>query len=246
MTKREIEQMIIGAVLQSESSFGQVAHILSPHNFTVWPDVDHVKMWNVISSFYPNHPIDLVSITHSLRSLYKLYAYTLAAYMERVSDTRHLAHWALILLQIDIRDKAEIGLMKCMAKYQADNDLTGYAEVKVIVTMVGNQQADIFDVLEKATDYLTTIKLDDALAIVTEFKKNITAKIKATRKYVQIDSCFYHLNALHEISAGSRQTFINDCLAIMKHLLVIDKLPSETTALLHEYFTQINKALDGI
>lgn len=104
--REELEQTILGACLLEWPAYGELAHILKENNFK---EPKHRAIWQAMNHLWPNLPIDLLSVTNQMRKANQFYNLELPVYLteltNRVNSAANLSYHAMILLELDIREK---------------------------------------------------------------------------------------------------------------------------------------------
>lgn len=98
--RNELEKAILGACLLELEAFGKAASILKSKNFS---NPINQQIWAAMESLWPEHPIDLISVAHKLGPSHYP---ALVEYTINVNSSANIAYHSMLVLQLDIQDKA--------------------------------------------------------------------------------------------------------------------------------------------
>lgn len=199
----QIEQSILGAIIYCDG-YSQVAHILTPNNFSSIEDGFHRnrELYAIITEMYPSRPIDLISISHEVRKRYTddySVMQTLCKSDIRVQSTSSIGYWAYILLQIDISEKYKKLLSEWRSARIRNLDHAEAGALKEIIESVNNE-SDIFDIIEGSCNYFLHLNMQDELALTKAFNMDLDKKAKKVKAMSSINTALGYLFKVGESS----------------------------------------------
>jgi hypothetical protein len=187
-----LEQNILGACLL-ERGYGLVADILSSKNFSR-PDYsighffDHQKFFGFFETSYPTKLIDIRTMCHAFPEE-RDYLVSLTC---GVCSASNLSHHAVLLLEIDIRQKFIKLLSECASV--VSTSLSTRCAVHEILVELNDADNDIFDLIESGAIHLSHVSADEALLRhVRDFQQNVDSRILRMKQMRSIDNLMRNL-----------------------------------------------------
>ena len=197
--KKQLESLIIGEVIL-ENKYVLVGSILSPQNFSNYPDVDNRIIWQTIEKMHPCTPIDLITVRSNVYDWHGLnYSWLLTTYTNQVASTQHLRYHAILLLEIDIRAKLMSVLARLSEKAIKDEAFNKAVEIRQVQDHVKNKSIDLFDVIRTASYFLKGMGYNDEYEAIDSLVGYLPEKIIKVRRKSQIDSCISNLARISDI-----------------------------------------------
>lgn len=221
--KKELESMIIGEVLL-ENKYVLVGDILSPQNFTNYPEADNRIIWSTIEKMSPTNPIDLLTVSAKVYDWHgNNYRWVLTDYTTRIASSCHIRYHAMMLLELDIRSKLVSSLIRQYEKARGVEAFDTATEIHQIKTHVENPVNDLFDVISTALDFLKGIGYDKEYDAVQNLVGYLPEKIIKIRNESQLESCISNLTKLFESRPGTYS--IIEKLTMLIQKIYWDKSP---------------------
>jgi urease gamma subunit len=207
-----IEDSILGAIIY-HNGYPQIAHILSPANFSDLPERQNRGLYSIICGLFPDRPIDLVSISHEIRTKHPHNVALMSTLLNtghRVCSATSIVHWASILLEIDITGKFQRQIADWRSERESNLD---HVEAAALLEIFENATAgrDIFDLIDEATRYFHHHDMQTELDGCIKLHAYLSKKFHNIKKMNSINTA---LNYLLQISSASPE------IAQVSHTLV--------------------------
>lgn len=205
-TRVDIEKGILGAIIYCDG-FAQVAHILTPKNFTSSPKLKHQELFAIISNMFPHKPIDMITVSHEVEKIFPGGKNWVLRCNNYVTASSNLTYWALMLLQVDVTDKFKIKLIEWKERRDFDLDYTASGALKEIIESI-SPDSDIFTLVESAIEYFDHLGMEKELGETKQFSRDFLEKAEKIRKD---DSVQRILNNLYAISRCVKPELKEQC-----------------------------------
>lgn len=190
----DIERAILGAIIFCDG-YAQVAHILSPKNFTSTAEIHNREVYEVIAGLFPDRPIDMVSVLQELSVRYPKESdigHWVFSCDNYVSASSNITYWALILLQIDVTDKYRDQLIFWRDRRARDFDHTEKGVLDEMIESI-RPGVDIFEFIEKSIEYFGTQNMQKEHDGAVNFSKDFLEKAQRIRRVGSINTILKHL-----------------------------------------------------
>ena len=202
----EIENSILGAIIY-HNGYAQVAHILSPANFSSLPGVENRGLYSVITGLFPSKPIDFLTIGQAIRSKYPQDVTLMSTLLNtghQVASASNIAEWAFILLEHDISTKFHRQLADWRAERESNLD---DVEAAVLLDVINNLTAgaDLFEVIEGAILYFKHHDMLKEYNDCMQFYHDLSTKVKNTKKMNSINTALKYLYQATEADEVAQQ-----------------------------------------
>ncbi len=194
MTSRiNIEKAILGAVIYCDA-YPQVAHILTPKNFSSAPGVKHRELFGTVAGLFPARPIDLITVSHELRTKFPgdNEVTDLLYDISNIAAASNVSYWAFMLLQIDISEKYKSQVLAWKDLRDREMEHVESAALLEIIETI-DTQADIFDVIEKSIQYFQRENMTYEYNGAREYFQGIAQRAKGIERIASIDAAMRHL-----------------------------------------------------
>lgn len=205
ITRLYIEQSILGAIIYY-NGYAQIAHILSPKNFSSKPEGfhRHAELFSVICSLYPNKPIDFITVGLEVQKQYPdnpEIMQTLCTVGHKVCSTSSIVQWAFILLQIDISEKFKSQMIAYKSLREQNLDYTEAGGLKEIIEAIDTEN-DIFEVIEGASKYFKHLKMDEELNNSIKLYQDLSRKVSNLRAISSVQIALAYIFQICEASTA--------------------------------------------
>jgi hypothetical protein len=205
ITRLYIEQSILGAIVY-HSGYAQIAHILSPKNFTSKAEgyCRNAELFSVICSLYPHKPIDFLTVGLELQKQYPNspdVIQTLFQIGHKVCSSSSIVHWAFILLQIDISEKFKAQMVAYKSQREGNLDYTEAGGLKEIIEAIETEN-DIFEVIEGAGKYFKHLNMDEELNSSIKLYQDLSKKVSNLKSISSIQVALSYVFQISEASTA--------------------------------------------
>lgn len=189
----EIERSILGSII-FYNGFAQVAHILSPKNFTSTGEIHNREVYQAIQKLFPDKPIDLVTVLRELSIEHpgKDTGQWVFACNTTVLNSANIAYWAIILLQIDISEKYKDQLIFWRDQREKEFQTAAKAELEEMIESM-KPGIDIFDMVEQSVMYFEKQDMKREYEGAKNFSRDFTQKAIQIRQVTTIKTILQHL-----------------------------------------------------
>lgn len=220
----ELERQIIGMALYG--GFGRVASMLKPNNFTATEPYNHQYIWAAMGRLWPTDPVELLTVAMQLNKEKINYAHYIAHECDPLTVSgRNIEYYALVLLEMDIRQK----LLQCLTNEQlkatSASNMDLLTILKQCIDLIKDSNHDLFQSNATIEGYLEAY----APATYTEYRKYsaaIPAKVAQVKEAAQVKTLFQHLYSLsREKSDVLRAQVLVRMESLMKQVLIDADLP---------------------
>ncbi|HEX8607318.1 MAG TPA: hypothetical protein VF679_01615 [Pedobacter sp.] len=205
ITRLYIEQSILGAIVYY-NGYAQIAHILSPKNFTSKSEgfIRNAELFSVICSLYPHKPIDFITIGLEVQKRYPgnpEIMQTLCTVGHKVCSTSSIVQWAFILLQIDISEKFKAQMVSYRSQREINLDHTEAGGLKEIIEAIDSEN-DIFEVIEGANKYFKHLNMDEELDNSIKLYQDLSRKISSLKSINSVQVALAYVFQICEASTA--------------------------------------------
>jgi replicative DNA helicase len=217
----ELERAILGACIL-ENAYQRVADILSPVNFSDKQPCSHRAIFEAIASHYPAMPIDIITIS---RSLGPEYAPVLAELTATVCSAANLRYYALMLVEVSLREAfiAMISTLHDKAK------LSMKAKLYEVQDEALDAENDIFQVIEKAKNYMAQQDEPWIMEAFEKFEQQINKRIHIVKNQAFVDVLMLNLTNLNLNSDNHNvRIAINHLTELIKYILSTGNVSHQT------------------
>lgn len=235
--KLDLEQIIIGAVV-FEGKYGMVGHILKEQNFTTTASIDLKIVWRAIGElFYSLQPYDLISLTQYLKQKYnKSYAGFLTSFIGRVTSSANLGHHAMILLDMDIRQKFTAILNKHVVAF-SDKYPEARASVVSVLEELNAPGSDVLLILEACVGYFQNLFYpQEYFKEIDELQTSIPLKVKQIKKLSQVKFLFSEIMKIHDLGLTHKSS-----IALHQLSDLVDKVCNRGTTRMDEVIQKLTE-----
>lgn len=218
------EEAILGSCLL-ENSFFKVADLLSYKNFSAKPPMapSHQTIWQVMATLYPNSPINTISVLAKLPRDYTRHVVNLS---NKVCQSANIRYQAFCLLEIDFREKYVEMLQPWNKDF--DKNITLISAVRDVTDEVLDYSNDVFETLEKATEYLRKFDDEELNKTVLTFMQQIDNRIIRLKQQAQIDTLFFSIERLRQTEMPAKQAAVfSKLIDEIKLLILTGKVADE-------------------
>lgn len=218
------EEAILGACLL-DNSFYKVADVLSYKNFTANPPLapSHQTIWQVMATLYPNSPIDVLSV---LAKLPRDYTWHVLSLSNKVCQSVNIRYHALSLLEIDFREKYVEMLQPW--NMEIEKNLTLSSAIRDVTDEVLDYTNDVFETLEKASEYLRKFDDEELNKTVLTFMQQIDSRIVRLKQQAQIDTLFFSIERMRQTEMPAKPAAVfSKLIDEIKLLILTGKVADE-------------------
>lgn len=229
MTSRiHFEIAILGSCILEQSAYPQVMDILKPQNFSPMDlsknlFFDHQKMYGAIESLYPHKPINLITAAHALPD----HASAFAEYISYVSRAACIKHNAFMLLEFNIRDGFIQLLNTTLETLRKPHQYNTFTAAALSEIRDEALNGDIFEIIEKAEEFLLQINANQEARQVKQFAAQIDKRIEQIKEAAKIENLFANLEALIPGGSSANKMAMAKLTELTKQILITNSLEKD-------------------
>lgn len=213
----DIEKQILGSCI-CENSYIEVSHLLNTSNFTS----HHQQVWRALGHLYPDHVVDVLTITHHLQSHHPPPIDLPWSYIVTDLDAHagggSIGSNSLILIQIDMRDH----FTRCIQDLHDGYIRSGQPHQADLCKGL-LQEIPTLDILTEHTTINTYLSENGIKAVsLDKFADQVNAKAQKIKQAQQMYALGKHLSRLARISSRNTQA-VTSLLDIVAQLIWSDR-----------------------
>lgn len=221
-----------------------VGHILSPQNFTVTKTVDYRLIWRSIGEMHERlEPLDFITLTHYIQKYHKKdYSKEIAKCGDRVGIDANLKYHAIVLLELDIKQKVIALLTRHVTELQDVPEAR--ASAMAVIKRLNDPNEDVFDVLDGAIIFLRSIFYPEKqYNQLVEIQLNIPEKIKKIKELRHVDELFKKISRIPDLTVSPKSDIALQQVVALVHNLVWRQTTEIDTVI--NKLTEINELYGG-
>lgn len=155
-SKRLTLQKALTASVVYENAYPYICDIITDRNMMDVYDYPFREIWGAVEQLYPKEPIDLITL------ITKIPHFSMKHFdcCESPSTNGAFEHYAIKLLEIDIKEKITLELEHYYAQYLQENDLRACQDVQDCIKHIKTHEIDIFDIIPQLVKYGNVHKVE--------------------------------------------------------------------------------------
>ena len=224
-TRLELERAILGPIIFC-NGFALVADVLTEKNFIA--SGYHKIIFLECKKLFPLKPIDPITLVYQLRNTYgdsqEITNY-IFSHLYQFPSTLHLVFHSYILLQEDIKKKFLDQVIEWKAQREKDYDHSAAATLLEVAETI-NSGADIFEVIEKASEYFMLQDMEAEYKHCKEYYQDLVSKTKKIKRMDGLNQILNNLSMYNNINPETiyhNQVFIKAIKDIFRTGVITEK-----------------------